>query len=382
MFNGALSQLVLVTRAQELGQLVRDLNQESIVAVDTESNSLYAYRERVCLIQFSTPGADYLVDPLSIEDLSPLAAVFRNTDLQKVFHAAEYDLICLRRDYGFEFANLFDTMIAAGILGREALGLNALLEAEFNVSLDKRHQRANWGKRPLSSQLLSYAQQDTHYLLPLRNRLRVELRQRGLWPLATEDFRRLNRAKLNQNGNGRNGGNEDNAACWRIRGAGDLSPRQAAVLRELCRYREQVAREIDQPLFKVLGDRTLLAITEREPEDVRELRTVPGMSAFLVQRHGAQLVQAVWRGLKATPLLPPRQPPPNGKFLARLDKLRGWRKATAQAMGVKSEVVLPRDLLIGIAAKNPASMDELSALMSEVPWRFQQFGADILETLS
>jgi len=302
--------------------------------------------------------------------------------VQKVFHAAEYDLICLRRDYGFEFANLFDTMIAAGILGREALGLNALLEAEFNVSLDKRHQRANWGKRPLLPQLLSYAQLDTHYLLPLRNRLRVELRQRGLWSLATEDFRRLNRAKLNRNGNGRHGENEDNAACWRIRGAGDLSPQQAAVLRELCRYREQVAREIDQPLFKVLGDRTLLAIAEREPEDVRELRTVPGMSAFLVQRHGAQLVQAVWRGLKATPLLPPRQPPPNGQFLARLDKLRGWRKATAQAMGVKSEVVLPRDLLIGIAAKNPASMDELSALMSEVPWRFQQFGADILETLS
>jgi ribonuclease D len=139
------------------------------VAVDTESNSLFAYREQVCLVQFSTTQADFLVDPLALADLTPLAPLFADPKIEKVFHAAEYDLLCLKRDFGFSFANLFDTMLAGRILGRKEIGLGAMLEAFYGVQADKRHQRANWGQRPLPAPLLEYATLDTHYLIPLRD---------------------------------------------------------------------------------------------------------------------------------------------------------------------------------------------------------------------
>jgi ribonuclease D len=167
-----LSDPILIVRPAALKRLAGELSAEKVVAVDTESNSLYAYREQVCLIQFSTSTADYLVDSLSLDDLSPLTSFFADSHIEKVFHAAEYDLLCMRRDFGFDFANIFDTMIAADILGRESIGLGALLETEFDVRLEKRYQRANWGQRPLPQHLLSYAQLDTHYLITLRERLR------------------------------------------------------------------------------------------------------------------------------------------------------------------------------------------------------------------
>ena len=182
---------IFIARTPALQRLAKSLNREPLVAVDTESNSLYAFKEQVCLIQFSTPQKDFLVDPLALKDLSPLEPFFRNPKTEKIFHAAEYDLICLKRDFNFEFANVFDTMIAARILGREAVGLGSMLETEFGVHLDKRYQRANWGKRPIPAHLLSYAQLDTHYLISLRNRLRKTLKESALWPLATEDFERL-----------------------------------------------------------------------------------------------------------------------------------------------------------------------------------------------
>ena len=135
-----LSEVLLITRQTGLRRLVERLADEAVVAVDTESNSLHAYREQVCMIQFSTLHEDFLVDPIALRDLSPLAPIFENSQIEKVFHAAEYDLLCLRRDFGFHFNNLFDTMAAARILGREEVGLGALLEAEFGVHLDKRYQ--------------------------------------------------------------------------------------------------------------------------------------------------------------------------------------------------------------------------------------------------
>ncbi|HLE51026.1 MAG TPA: ribonuclease D, partial [Anaerolineales bacterium] len=243
---------LLITRPAALRQLVDRIAGEPILAVDTESNSLFAYQEQVCLIQFSTSEEDFLVDPLALDDLSPLGALFADQKIEKVFHAAEYDLITLKRDFGFSFANLFDTMLAARILGWEEVGLGSILKAEFNVQLDKRHQRANWGQRPLPAEMLDYARQDTHYLIPLRYRLKSELKAKNRWPLALEDFNRLRYV------NGRDP-EETPEACWRVSGVNELSPQQTAVLQELCRYREHVAKSINRPLFKVISDRTLLA---------------------------------------------------------------------------------------------------------------------------
>ena len=179
---------VWVDRQDKFDHMVAELSAQGRIAVDTESNSLHAYRERVCLIQFSIPKKDYVVDPLVIQDLSALAPLFANPKIEKIFHAAEYDLLCLRRDYGFEFAKLFDTMQAARILGYGYVGLDNLLAEKFGVKIDKRHQKADWGARPLTSAQMDYARFDTHYLFQLRDLLEGELREKERWELALEDF--------------------------------------------------------------------------------------------------------------------------------------------------------------------------------------------------
>jgi len=362
-----------------LKRLAGTLSNESIIAVDTESNSLFAYQEQVCLIQFSTAKTDYLVDPLAIKDLSPLAPVFQNANIETVFHAAEYDIMCLRRDFGFTFTNIFDTMVAASILGYEALGLGNILKQEFGVKVDKHNQRANWGKRPLPHKMLTYAQIDTHYLIQLRDKFRNELEKKNLLPLALEDFRRLQFVEFT-NGNHitQNNGNR----LWRIKGAHDLTPKQAAVLQELYNYREKAARKMNRPLFKVIGDKTLSAIAIQMPENMRDLQQIPGMSKHQIERHGAQILQAVYKGKQAKPLYPPKRNHPNKRTLKRMDALKYWRKTTGENLGVKSDVVLPRDLLQAIVDQNPSNMEELTQILVDVPWRLEHFGTQILEILS
>ncbi len=364
----------LVTTHKQLTGLIEELMREAVVAVDTESNSLYAYRERVCLIQFSTSRADYLVDPLQIKDLSALAKVFRSDRLEKVFHAAEYDVICLKRDFGFEFANLFDTMVAARTLGWEALGLGNLLEKFYGVQLNKRFQRANWGKRPLPDDLLSYARLDTHYLIPLRDKLKAELIARGRWELAQEDFVRVCRVEAQTR--------EPEEPVWRIKGASDLEPQQLAVLQELCLYREEVAQHIDRPVFKVISNKTLMAIAETEPHSNRELAQLPGMTRVQMRRHAAGLLGAVQKGQASDPPRRLNARPANGAMLARLEALRNWRKRTAREMGVKSDVVLPRDLMQELADRSPQDQEALARVLNEAPWRLERFGQDILYVLS
>jgi ribonuclease D len=374
MLQTELSAPTWVDSQPALDEVVAALVQHPIVAVDTESNSLYAYREQVCLVQFSTEQVDYVIDPITLADLSSLGPLFHNPSIEKVFHAAEYDIICFRRDFGFDFTNLFDTMIAARILGRTEVGLGALLEAEFGVVVDKHFQRSNWGQRPLTPAMLAYARLDTHYLLSLRERLLVQLQARDLWGLAQEDFKRVCLS------NGRNG--ENGAELfWRITGAQDLEPHKAAVLRELYFYRETQAQLINQPPFKVLGNNALLEIAQTVPHFIQELDLLPGMIPSQVRRHARGLFSAVQRGLAAAPPKRPQCKRLDDKTIQCIERLHTWRKHTAQVMKVDSDVVLPRDVLRVIAESNPGSLQELVALMVSVPWRFQRFGEDILHTL-
>ncbi|HND48409.1 MAG TPA: ribonuclease D, partial [Anaerolineales bacterium] len=185
-----LSPPIWVNTIEQLNKMIQDLAAQTRVAVDTESNSLHAYREQVCLLQFSSVNSDYIVDPLALRDLSPLAPIFSNPKIEKVFHAAEYDLICLRRDFNFSFTNLFDTMHAARVLGYPAVGLDKLLGDKFDIKMDKRHQKADWAERPLTKEQIHYARLDTHYLFDLRDVLEGELKEKGRLHFAKEDFER------------------------------------------------------------------------------------------------------------------------------------------------------------------------------------------------
>jgi len=176
----------LVDTPAAFASLLDVLWSQPALALDTESNSLYRYHYQVCLIQISSATADYLVDPLRLRNLQPLADILANPAVQKVFHAAENDILMLKRDFGFAFANIFDTMLAARILGWSKVGLAALLHQHFGLTLDKRAQLTDWGQRPLTSAQLRYARLDSHFLLPLRDLIVNALRERKRWREAQE----------------------------------------------------------------------------------------------------------------------------------------------------------------------------------------------------
>jgi ribonuclease D len=365
---------IWVNTASMFGRMIHDLEDQSSISVDTESNSLYAYRERVCLIQISTQKKDYLVDPLALDDISSLGKIFANDHIQKVFHAAEYDVICLRRDYHFSFNNIFDTMHACRILGRSAVGLGSVLDEEFGVKLEKRFQRANWGLRPLSGAMLDYARLDSHYLIPLRDKLIEQLKQADLLDLAREDFNRIAAAVETEPRN-------DN--CWRISGKQELTPQQAAILHELCAYRESQAELADLPLFKILGNETLVAIAQQAPESMDDLSMAIGMTKRQMDRHGSALLKAVKTGLKSPPLRrPPRPPRPSDEVLERMDRLKNWRKETGARLKVESDVVLPRDTMEKIAYQGVVTMHDLDIIMEHLPWRRRQYGKEIFEVIN
>jgi ribonuclease D len=365
-----LAQPVLVQSAEGFVKLVNDLKKQAHIGVDTESNSLHAYHERVCLIQFSTTGRDYILDPLAFDDLSALAPVFSSPKIEKIFHASEYDLICLRRDYSFTFSNIFDTMQAGRILGRKQAGLDRLLEDKFGVKVNKRFQKADWAVRPLSRDLLLYARLDTHYLIPLRHMLKADLEEKGLWQLALEDFR------LACLPNGHKPKVE--APAWtRFHARHHLTPRDLTILNELLACREQIASRLDRPPFKVLNDDSLVEIAKAKPSTLEELAET-GLTSRQLQFWGQQVLAAVGQGIKSPLVEKVRPEHPDNDYLKRLEKLKNWRKKAAAEMDVESDIVLPRSLLLALAERGPQEMD---TIMRSSPWRLEHFGSQILKVL-
>ena len=371
MSSETLSPPIWVDRQSSFEKMVADLSSQSRVAVDTESNSLHAYREQVCLIQFSTPKTDYILDPFVFEDLSALGPLFSNSNIEKIFHAAEYDLICLKRDFGFAFANLFDTMYAARVLGYSFVGLDNMLSEKLDIKVDKRHQKADWAARPLTPSQINYARFDTHYLFRLRDILEQELVEKGRLQLAREDFARATkveqpRAKVN-------------GASWRRFSARkDISLRELTIVSELCAFRDQVAEHMDRPPFKVVDDDTLLAVARNIPEKDVDLAAI-GLSPKQIRLWGDEILVAVKRGIEA-PLVEREQVRrPSDAMLRRMEKLKNWRKTKAKELGVESDVVLPKVYLNSLAENPPKTVDDLKSLLVDSPWRFQQYGAQLLK---
>ena len=366
---------VLITQTEQLGAMLRRLMSAPVVGVDTESDSLYVYREKVCLVQLSIPEVDYLVDPLAPGlSLDPLGELFAAPGIVKVFHAAEYDVMCLKRDAGFQFRNLFDTMWAARILGWKQVGLAAILGEQFGVKLDKRWQRHNWGTRPFDKAALAYARLDSHYLLDLREIQFDELHARDSMEHAQETFDQVAAVQPVP----RDVRPDD---FWRIKGAWDLSPRGQAVLRELFLLRDRIARHRNWPPFKVMGDKTLVALAQCQPGSARDLACCVGMTPLQVKRYGEAALGAVARGLSAPIPRAPRNAPPDYGVLARYERLRAWRKQTAAGRRVDPDVIVSNAALMAVAQSNPRLPQELAGIEGLGPWRLKTFGSQLVEAL-
>lgn len=351
------------------------LRREERLALDLEANSLYAYHERVCLIQISIPDHDYIVDPTVGLDLSDLGKLIEDPAVEKVLHSGEYDLMMLKRDYGWQMANLFDTMWAARILGYQRMGLANILQDLYGVKLDKRYQKANWCRRPLPRAQLVYAQRDTHFLLQLRADLAGKLREQGYWEEAQELF--ADQAKVEPSDT-----SFDPDGFWSISGVHRLSRRQQALLKALYLFRENEAERQNRPPFKVLGTKTLLELAQQSPQSMESLADVYGMTTGQVRRYGSALIAVVQDAMDdPLPNRPRRDSRPPDSVINRYERLHTWRKKRAAARGVESDVILSRTSLWELAHANPQTFQELETIDSLGPWRRDTYGEDILTVI-
>ncbi len=358
-----------------LRDLIHVLHQQPLIGLDTESNSLYAYQERICLIQLSDTAGDYIIDPLAIDDMRPLGDLLADPTIEIIIHAAEYDLVSLQRDFGFRVGRLFDTMQAARILGRPKVGLSYLLGEFFDVTVDKRYQRADWGQRPIPQQQLRYAQIDTHYLIPLRDRFHEALFEQGSLAEAREIFSEELQFEPRLSG-------FDPDGFWKFAGARRLKGHQLARLRELYLWRERVAEQKDVPVFKVLANETLVKLARAKPTAPHHLTKRGLLSKKEAGMHGKAILAALRRGNEAAPPQPPPRPHADYLLIDRQDRLKAWRKDRAAARGVASDIILPRDTLWEIAKSAPRTLSELASQTPLGPWRLQTYGQEILQVLA
>src|SRR6476620_3431441 len=328
------------------------------IAVDTEGASFHRFIDRIYLLQLSTRDKSAVIDPLPIGMPKELGAILENPDIEVIFHDADYDLRLLHQDYGWHVNHIFDTRIAAQLLGIKAFGLAALLEQFFDVKLDKKHQRADWSLRPLPPGMLDYAAQDTKYLLDLRDELKTKLEKLGRWEWAKEEFTRLEGTKWEED--------DGSGAFLRIKGARDLTRRELALLRELVPWRDSVAKELDRATFRVMGNEVLLDIARTAPRTARELSTMKGMPRGVLERGASAILAAVTRGLEvAEEHLPrfPRAPKWDREedFDDRVAKLKTVRDAAATRLALDPGVLCSRERLESIARSGAKSIEELAA---------------------
>lgn len=348
------------------------------IALDTEGASFHRYVDRIYLLQLSTDRRHAIIDPLKVVSPTALGTMLESRDIEVVFHDADYDLRLLHQDYGWRVTNIFDTRVAAQLLGIKAFGLAALLDSYFGVRLDKKHQRADWSMRPLPGDMLEYAAQDTMHLLQLRQRLNDDLARKGRLHWAQEEFERLEGTQWDES--------EEDTSFLRIKGARDLTRRELAILRELVAWRDGVAKELDRSTFRVAGNDVLLVLAREGPTTVAAVEAIKGLSRSIVARHARAILDAISRG-KALPEsdLPkfPRGPrwARDPDYEDRVAALKSVRDRRAAELELDPGVLCPRERLEAIARRKPTSVDELMEVPDVRKWQVEVLGADLVDAV-
>jgi ribonuclease D len=368
----------LVQDPRRLQDLVAELREEPKVAIDTEADSFFCYREKVCLVQISTRERDWLIDPLADLDLGPLGELLADPAVCKVFHDGEYDVLILKREHGFSFKNLFDTRVAAAALGSPNPGLASVLGERFGIELDKSMQRSNWGQRPLQPKQIAYAQLDTHYLLGLMDEQEQELQRMQRRMVVEAECERLERLEPPD-------ARFEPDEWVRIKGARTLDPRRRRALRELFISRDEIARRADVPPFRTLGNPVLLEVARSLPRNARELASVAGLSPGQLRRHGPALLEALERARDLEPIQRfPQLVPKDGTGgldeaqVELYERLKAWRREQAAVIGFDASLVLNRHALVEIARSQPTQAEDLARIVELARWQSERFGAELL----
>jgi ribonuclease D len=361
----------VLTDAASLIRLAAELGRENAIAVDLEADSMHSYQEKVCLLQFSIPSRTML------GDLEPLRPVMADPKVRKIFHAADYDIRCLFRDYRIEVRGLFDTMVSGQFLGEKKVGLADMLDKYFNVKLDKKYQRSDWSARPLSKAMVQYAAEDTRYLLQLMELMEKRLAEKGRSSWVAEEFQLLEQVRHND---------KNGPLFLRIKGAWKLDRPQLAVLETLLHWRDREARRRDCALFKVIGNKTLLELARATTCTLKGLRSVNGISPTLADRYGTELVRVIEAARampkEKLPLYPSLKRPAEDRDAdSRLRVLKRWRTKKAAQLSMEPGIVINSSLLEAIARKPPADLSSLTDFSAMKNWQRRELGPEIVAAL-
>jgi ribonuclease D len=370
---------VYLDKPEDVDRFLTEISSVTELALDTEGASFHRFLDRIYLLQVSTRDRSAIIDPLPIGSPARLGALLESKSVEVVFHDADYDLRLLHQDYGWHVANMFDTRIAAQLLGIKSFGLAALLQQFFDVKLDKKHQRADWSMRPLPRDMLEYAAQDTRYLLQLKDHMKADLERRGRLHWAQEEFARLEGTRWDA---------EDAMEGFlRLKGARDLTRPELAVLRELVNWRDTVAAQLDRATFRVMGNEVLLDLSRNPPRSVSELAAIKGMPKGMIDRAGADIIAAVRRGVEVPEAELPRFPKSlrwnkDKEFDARVLRLKGVRDEVARALDLDPGVLCSRERLENIARSEAKTTSELEAVPGLRRWQIEVMGAGFVAALA
>lgn len=372
-----MEKIEILTTNGQIAELAEVLASESTIAIDLEADSMHNYQEKVCLIQVSTLQRTVLIDPLAATDLSPLKPILADPAIRKIFHAADYDLRSLKRDFDLEVNGLFDTMICAQLLGEERIGLADLLRKYFSVELDKKFQRADWSQRPLPAEMVRYAAEDTCHLHRLVELFEERLAELARMSWCTEEFALMEQVRFAES---------DGPICLRFKGAGLLPRRELGVLEKLMQWREQEGARLDKPVYKILGNKPLMELTQRMPTDMVHLRGIDGLSPRLIERYGRALLHAVREGLNIPEAELPRFPrqPRRAKDPGlddRVKVLKQWRQHEASRYALEPGVLINNATLEAVALAKPQSMTDLDAVVGLKNWQKAELGKGLLQAL-
>lgn len=371
--------LLYIDTQHDADDFLDDISAVREIAVDTEGASFHRFVDRIYLLQITTRERSAIIDPLPVGMPKRLGEILQDPDVEVVFHDADYDLRLLHQDYGWHVNRIFDTRIAAQLLGIKAFGLAALLDQFFGVKLDKKHQRADWSLRPLTRGMLDYAAQDTRHLLDLRDELKAQLEKLGRWEWAREEFDRLEGTRWEED--------DDSQAFFKIKGARDLTRRELALLRELVPWRDSVARDLDRATFRVMGNEVLLDIVRTAPATVKQLALLKGMPRGILDRGATAILSAVKRGLEVAEENLPRFPrvpkwEREDDFDARVAKLKAVRDAAATRLVLDPGVLCSRERLEAVARRKPQKLNDLEDIPGLRRWQIGEMGEDFVAALS
>ncbi|OGR41875.1 MAG: hypothetical protein A2X35_11225 [Elusimicrobia bacterium GWA2_61_42] len=362
---------------KEFDELAAKLAKHKYLCIDTESNSLYVYKEKFCLMQLSSEHINAVVDTLAV-DIKSILPVFADPAVEKIFHSADSDIRVFKAAMGCTFVNIFDVMVAAKYLGIIKCGLDNMVKEFFKVELNKKFQKADWGRRPLSKEMLDYASGDTVYLKRMRDLMAAELEKKGRLEEVKGQFAQICKIEPTPM-------RFDESGFLTLKGARQLNGRGLAVLRELYLAREVAAIKRNSPPFKVISEDLMLRLSVAPREGLHNLSIFKGVSGYVLANHGGWIREAIQKGLKAPEYNVPHREISREKrayfesIKTRFKNLKLWRKETAVRRNMLPEAIMGNDVLERVAFSLPRSMEDLHAVRGLGAEKVSLYGAELLE---